>query len=1651
MAQAGPDLRQRLVFEVINKELKEHRARLKEVEKQTQKLAGETEKAGKKGGKLGSLLSGGMKKVAGVFAGALASIVSVKVALIDTVKAASQFEKEFAEVTTLFDTAKVSATRLRSELLDLAGDSPTTLSDLTKGLYQTISAGIDASESVNVLRAAMQAAVGGVTTTTVAVDALTSVINAWGLESSAANDIADAFFVAVRNGKTTFAELGESIGAVAPLAAQLGVEYDELLSATAALTTAGVNTKEAMTQVRSVLVAVAKQSPEALEAAKKLGIQFNTLAVRTKGLKGFIDEIIEATGGSVEAISALFGRVEALNGVLALGGSASETFGDNIADMARRAGSAQEAFRKMEDTSRNAWDVIKSKFNIAMVNLGSKILPMIASALEHVSRLFQAFDSDAEKALRRLREIGADPIRIQEASLRLLIDVDKKSIEEADAEIDRLIDSLSPNRITGSGVTADLPNQFVAQIREAAHSIEALSALEEQLRQTAQEAVSSGATGLQARDAEKALEVVRELITQTENQFLAVDNLREAEKELARVREQRLAGATDTDEGRQQKEQAQLAQDAIKRWAELAQEVTDGKRSVADARKEFNSIFSELVKAGANTIPAVADAWQQLNDTIFASPDVTGGDSVEQAVEKRRKALEKSREAVEKYHRAVKLAAASDSMRPLIEEAFRLQDTLEKLESSLQLELTTSADLSASQAAINSTKQQIADVESALGNLSGLDPDDIVEIGVFRERLAQLRKMLADQTRQFEIDLLLDPNTAPVFEAMQDVQSRISENKVKVQFETNFDDVIAAAANMVDTIVADGESQINDSELELRITIDEQAVEAGLVGKLNKIEPFVEVEPRINDDTLDLNVEIDEQNAASTLTRQLENVNTAIQDALTAQVNLELAQESGDAQMIADATAALAKAQSELNAQATELLGIYGKRLPPILRGPVLQAYQLAKKGASALTEETKKTVKQMRDAASVLDDFADAGRSMLRLVDIFGDLSDQAREFVGALLDGIDNAGNLVDALAKAKLPSSEGGFGSTLGAVAGIAIPAAGIAGAVVSGISSFFGGRDKAQEQARREQAEATRRLVEALRDNANRISDAVDRLAKAGKPGGDISGRDQQFFQRTVRGLFDSINEIIATNTVAGFPIADQQSRDNAIQSMITGFFNQMASLDIPGVADLREQFDLLVQKGVPMVDIFKQIFEGAQFAHEGLLDIANLFDQTFGESVAGAIARFDFFTQFMGDAAAGVQQFGEFMLSSVEGLSPQLREALQLIVDGADPEIINDKLQEIAELFFNGSDAILGALSPQEFETVLQMLRDAFSGTAEIVEQQSTAFADANDALRIFTDFLGLDAIEALRRFIDQLLESDLELAPELSSLLDEVKSLDLTGEAGQQRLSEIIKQIASGLLAGTDFGIDDSQVESLLRTLQQLGAEAAVGADDQGFSRSVQVARTITEIQANEFIAELHSQTFVLEKQLTAQQAILQILADEIGVREQTVTAVLSSDSQAQFDAAELADALQSAIETGESPEIDFAQSLNAVVDAIRESMNQDAFTGALEQSRRAIEMLVSSLGAGADSPILSVAEPTVVVEPEPVAERLFDPTAALESLVDYLRETRAQSAITQEPSVSINKHIEVAINIDNAQSIDEMLVEIERELRRRSREGFTA
>ncbi len=307
-----------------------------------------------------------------------------------SVKMAGDFDAQFRQITTLIDAPVETLSGFREELQAYGRDSTQSFEAINSAVYNAISAGVDYTDSLELVRLAEQGAVAGRASVDESLGLLISSLNAYGAGTEQAANYSDLFFTTLQRGVTTIPELAASLGGVTGLAATAGVSIEELMAAVATLTATGSTTSGALTQIQAAISNMLKPTAQATDLANELGIEFNAAALESKGLSGVLQDVQQATGGNTEQMARLFGSVEALNGMLTLTGLGADRFADNIEAMGNAAGATDEAYARMAGTVEQNNQRIANALQGLLISIGTPLLDEFGGIQQAIAAIFNS-------------------------------------------------------------------------------------------------------------------------------------------------------------------------------------------------------------------------------------------------------------------------------------------------------------------------------------------------------------------------------------------------------------------------------------------------------------------------------------------------------------------------------------------------------------------------------------------------------------------------------------------------------------------------------------------------------------------------------------------------------------------------------------------------------------------------------------------------------------------------------------------------------------------------------------------------------------------------------------------------------------------------------------------------------------------------------------------------------------------------------------------------------------------------------------------------------------------------------------------------------------------------------------------------------------
>lgn len=288
---------------------------------------------------------------------------------------AVQFDKSMRNVNSIAGLPEAQFDRLKQSVLDLAGPTNQAPNTLAEGLYDLVSSGFNANESLTILKSSAKAATAGLTTTEVATKAVAASLNAYQLPAGKAGRVSDQLFETVNRGVLRFDELATTIGDVLPFASQLGVGLDQVGAATSTMTKGGLSSAETMTRIKNVLVTMLKPGKDLSKTLEGMGMTGEEL-VRKKGLQGALEAVLATTDGTKSAVAALFPNIRAMGGVLSLTGDNAGRAAKDLAAFKDTAGATNKVFAEQEQSFAFKVSRAFNELKVALIELAPALLAL---------------------------------------------------------------------------------------------------------------------------------------------------------------------------------------------------------------------------------------------------------------------------------------------------------------------------------------------------------------------------------------------------------------------------------------------------------------------------------------------------------------------------------------------------------------------------------------------------------------------------------------------------------------------------------------------------------------------------------------------------------------------------------------------------------------------------------------------------------------------------------------------------------------------------------------------------------------------------------------------------------------------------------------------------------------------------------------------------------------------------------------------------------------------------------------------------------------------------------------------------------------------------------------------------------------------------
>ena len=309
-------------------------------------------------------------------------------------KVFAQFEQSMANTFSVLGATKKEMDELTKYARLMGETTVFKASEAADAMYYLASAGYNAQQVMDSLRGTLQLAAATQYDLAETTRIVVGTLNAYNFEASEATRVSNVFGAIISGSQATMERLGYSMAYVAPIAAGLGIRFEELTAALGQLYNAGIQATTAGTALRQILSRLQAPTPEAIRALTKLGLTVADVNPQMHSLTEIIKAFEKAGAGAVDKgdeLAAIFDiRSVAPFQVLLRGTSdALEVLETKITGTQK----ASDMAKTQIDTFKGSVKLLLSALQETAIQLGEAMQPILRTLVKILTDAAKVFNA----------------------------------------------------------------------------------------------------------------------------------------------------------------------------------------------------------------------------------------------------------------------------------------------------------------------------------------------------------------------------------------------------------------------------------------------------------------------------------------------------------------------------------------------------------------------------------------------------------------------------------------------------------------------------------------------------------------------------------------------------------------------------------------------------------------------------------------------------------------------------------------------------------------------------------------------------------------------------------------------------------------------------------------------------------------------------------------------------------------------------------------------------------------------------------------------------------------------------------------------------------------------------------------------------------
>jgi TP901 family phage tail tape measure protein len=340
----------------------------------------------------------GSKVAGGIIAGAGLAIAA---GLGLAINSAANFEQRMSAVEAVSGASGKELEKLRETALRLGADTKFSATEAASAIEELVKAGVPVEDVLNgAADAAVNLAAAGEIDLAQAATIASNALNVFNLEGKDMEHVADLIAGAANASAIDVSEFGQSLQQAGATASLVGLDFDDLTLAIAAMGNAGIKGSDAGTSLKTFLANLQPVTKKQIDLFKELGLvtedggnKFFDASGKIKPMREIAETLQTALVGLTDqqkalALETLFGS-DAIRAAAIIAEEGGEGF-DKLAASVGKTSAADVAAKRM-DNLKGSLEQLKGSLETLLIQIGTPLLKGIRGVVDFLTKLVNKF------------------------------------------------------------------------------------------------------------------------------------------------------------------------------------------------------------------------------------------------------------------------------------------------------------------------------------------------------------------------------------------------------------------------------------------------------------------------------------------------------------------------------------------------------------------------------------------------------------------------------------------------------------------------------------------------------------------------------------------------------------------------------------------------------------------------------------------------------------------------------------------------------------------------------------------------------------------------------------------------------------------------------------------------------------------------------------------------------------------------------------------------------------------------------------------------------------------------------------------------------------------------------------------------------------